>query len=123
MNKLKEAIKILEVIEGLDNIVILNEKDKTFIKNTEISNNIGVFDCLKKKNLLFITHDERFREPQENLVIEENGKLIFPSIQFIELSKFKAISSSPSSKLHNPLVKHLKLKIKDHEASIIIGFD
>ncbi len=123
MNKLKEAIEILEAIEGLDNIVILNEKDKLFIKNTEINNNIGVFDCLKKKHLIFITHDERFREPQENLVIEENGKLIFPSIQFIELSKFNAISSSPSFKLHNSLVKHLNLKIKEDEASIIIGFD
>lgn len=123
MNKIKQAFRILQEIKGLDNIVILDRKDIKLIKNTEIKNNIGVFDCLKKKNILFVTHDERFREPQENLVIEEKGKLIFPSIKFIELSKIKAISSSPSVKLHKSLIKHLKLKIKKNEASMIIAFD
>ncbi len=118
-----KIIQDLEKIEGLSNIKLLKKEDKQNIIGLEDKNNIGVIECIKRNHTLVLTHDERFREPISKTVMNKNKKIIFPSIEFPEVRAKNVVSSSPSEKVHNLLVKKYNIKIINNDATLLIGFD
>ncbi len=121
--KTEKIIKNLAKIKGLSNVKLLTEDDKKQIIKLEDKNNIGVIECANRKHTLILTHDNKFREPASEVVINKEGRIIFPSVPFPEVKAKKVISSSPSEKVHNFLVKKHNLKIKNNDATLLIGFD
>lgn len=119
---LNSIINELKGVKGLNNINLLTKKDINFIKKNEEKRNIGVSECLKRKYVLVLTHNSKFREPEEKIVRFKNNKLILPAVKFSEVKTKNVVSSSPSKEIHNYLVKKFKLKLKD-EATLLIGFD
>ena len=115
-----KIIQDLEKIEGLSNIKLLKKEDKQNIIELEDKNNIGVIECIKRNHTLILTHDERFREPTGEIVI---NKVTFPPIPFPEIKAKNVVSSSPSENVHNLLVKKYTLKIINNDATLLIGFD
>ena len=115
-------IENLKKVKGLDNIILLNKKDFEFIKNNEEPRNLGVFECLKRKYVVVLTHDPSFREPEDKIVRIKDKKLIFPAVQFSEVKAKDVVSSSPGKKVHDYLVKRFNLRLKD-DATLLIGFD
>ncbi len=119
---IKNIIENLKKVKGLDNIILLNKKDLEFIKNNEEPRNLGVFECLKRKYVVVLTHDSSFREPEDKIVKIKDKKLIFPAVKFSEVKAKDVVSSSPSKKIHKYLVKKFKLRLKD-DATLLIGFE
>ena len=119
INKIFECLR---KVNGLDNVKLLNEKLKKEISILEEKNNIGVRECLKRKYVIVLTHDFSFRGPEGKIVKKNNEKIIFPTVPFSEIRAKNVVSSSPSRKVHNLLVRKFNLKLKD-EATLLIGFD
>ena len=115
MMKTEETLKN---ILGIGNVILLNKEQKKRILELEDGNNVGVMKCVKREFCFFCTHDSSFREPDCEIVRKNNEKIIFPPVGFHEIPG--AISSSPSKKVHDWVVKELGLKLKD-EASLLIG--
>lgn len=120
--ELEKIIRGLNKVHGLGNINILNKTQIEFIKYNEDKNNEGVFECLKRKYVLCVTHDSDFRDPEEVIVAKKKDKLIFPPVKFSEVKAKNVVSSSPGKKIHKYLTKEFKLKLND-EATLLIGFD
>ena len=119
---INDILKDLKKVKGLSNINLLNNKLKKCILDMEKKSNIGVLESLKRKYTIVLTHDSNFRKPEEKIVKRENGRIIFPAVSFSEVKTKNAVSSSPSKKVHDFLVKRFNLKLKD-EATLLIGFD
>lgn len=119
---INKVIEDLRKVNGLDNVKLLDEKLKKDTYSLEEKNNVGVRECLKRKYTIILTHDSSFREPEGKIVKKNNRKIIFPAVSFSEVKAKNVVSSSPSKKVHNFLVKKLNLKLND-EATLLIGFD
>ena len=117
-----KIIEDLMKVNGLDNVKLLGERLKEDISSLEEKNNIGVRECLKRKYTAILTHDSSFREPEGKIVVYKNEEIIFPAVPFSEIKAKNVVSSSPSKKVHNFIVKKLNLKLND-EATLFIGFD
>ena len=119
---LRDIISELKKVRGLDNIHLLGENEKRYIQNNEEKRNLGIFECLKRKYILVLTHDSSFREPEEKIVRIEKNKFVFPGISFSEVKAKKVVSSSPGIKVHSYLIKKFKIKIRN-DATLLIGFN
>jgi hypothetical protein len=108
----------LRFTKGLYKPRFLSNKEINRIRTLNEPNNPGVEQVLNKKNVILVFHDSKFRESKEKLVKKHMGQVIFPSVPFPEIKN--SISSSPSKKSHNYLIKNIKIK-KDW-ASLLIGY-
>jgi|SRR3989344_1661123 len=117
------VVRELENIEGLDNIHVLDEKQKERIEFLEEKNNIGVFECLKRQVTLVVTHDSSFREPIKSIVIKGLNKIIFPPVEFPEVNRYDVVSSSPCKIVHEYLIKQFNLDLTAEDATLLIGFN
>ena len=120
--KVRDIITTLSQVRGLSNVTLLKEENKDIIRNLEDEENEGVLSCLDKQFTLVLTHNSEFRAPEGEIAKKENGKIIFPSIPFSEVTAKNVISSSPNKDTHEFLVKQYDLILTD-EATLIIGFD
>ncbi len=114
--------KILWDIQWIKEVVLLNDKDRSFIFENEEDRNHGVYELLRKKIAFVVTHDSSLREPDESIVLQKWEKVIFPTVKFHEIKRDWVISASPSLKVHN----YLKDKFENlwtDDATILIGFD
>jgi|TARA_Y100000310_G_scaffold345729_1_gene468925 hypothetical protein len=119
----KEIVKKLEHIKGLYHINLINEEDKDIINNLEEENNLGVLECLDRKHVVMVTHDSNFRKP-EGSIVNNNGKGIsFPPVSFSEVEAKNVVSSSPTVKVHDYLMKRFELNVDEEHATLLIGFD
>ncbi len=117
INKFIQILK-LRFIKGLHSPTPLKNKEINKIRKLNEPNNIGVEEVLNKKNIILVFHDSKFRKPQKKIVKKIDKEVIFPAIPFPEIKN--SISSSPSKRLHNYLIKNRKTK-KDW-ASLLIGY-
>jgi hypothetical protein len=118
----REVLNILKETKGLDNIILLNEESKDVVRNLEEESNQGVHTCLDRKFTVLLTHDSNFRDPVREIVINENGKTLFPPIPFPEVKARNVVSSSPTKEVHDFLTKEFDLELTD-DATLLIGFD
>ncbi len=118
---IKKIMESLKQVNGLDNVIILSEKDKETIKKLEENNNLGVLEAIKRKFVVACSHNSTFRPPLTKIVEEKNGKIVFPPVPFPEVKAKDVVSGSPSLKVHNFLSKRINLKKDD--ATLIIGFN
>lgn len=121
MNITNQIVNDLKKIKGLDNFIILNNKDKEIIKELEEKNNIGVREAIKRKYTIAFTHDSSFREPEAKIVVKRQDKIIFPPVPFPEIKAKNVVSCSPGYKVDSYLRKRIKAKKDD--ATLIVGFD
>ena len=119
MHPTPNTIKLLEKTPGLSHIRVLTNEEKRMVAALEGKENHGVHACLQYPLTLAVAHDGQFREPPMPIVAIQGDKAVFPPIPFPELGN--AISSSPSKKVHDFLVKHFALPITDDHATLIIG--
>ena len=117
--KTEQIIQLLRKIDGLANIYVLNEEEKRLLAELEEEENHGMHACLTMPITLVLTHDSSFREPAAPIVLQKNGKHTFPPVPFPELQR--AISSSPSKKVHDFLIKRLHLNLGEGDATLVIG--
>ncbi len=117
-----KIIEDLRKVDGLSNVNLLDERLKKETSSLEEENNIGVRECLKRKYVIVLTHDSSFREPESEIVKKDNEMIIFPAVPFSEVKAKNVVSSSPSKKVHDFLVRKFNLKLK-YEATLLIGFD
>jgi hypothetical protein len=119
---LRKITADLENLHGIHDVHMLLKKDKEYIKKHEEIRNIGVFKCLKRDYVFFVTHDSSFRDPEEPIVRIIKESIVFPAVKFSDIKAKNSISASPGTKIHRYLVKRFNLKLKD-EATLLIGFD
>ncbi len=118
----QKIINKLKKIKGLKFHILIPSQDKLIIQNLEDKKNIGVIECLKMPHTLIVSHDNSFRDPPSPIVLKkENSTMpILPPVLFPEIKN--SISSSPSEKVHNFLIKKYNLKLNPQEATLLIGF-
>jgi hypothetical protein len=108
----------LEKLDGLSNVHLLSEEQKNRILEIEEVRNKGVIECAKREKCFVVVHDSTFREPDSEIVVEKDDNVEFPVVGFHEI--VNSISSSPSLKVHEFLVKEFKMELND-EATLLIG--
>ena len=113
----------LEKVSGLKAIAFLNRNMKNLVDNLEEENNHGVFECLERNYTLLLSHDSSFRDPVSEIVDTKNGVVTFPGIDFPEVTGKNVVSSSPSLKVHDALLKSLNLSLATDEATLLVGFN
>ena len=119
---MEQVLQKLKNVKGLSNFNLLHDSHKKKILELEESRNLGVKECLNRQFTIILTHDSSFRPPTTPEVINKDNKITFPPIAFPEVEAKDVVSSSPSEKVHNFLVKEFNLKLKD-EATLLIGFN
>lgn len=119
---IQETIEGLRTIQGLANVHLLSNDEKKIIAQLEDEENDGVHACLAKPFTLVITHDSTFRDPVAPITLKKKNHHIFPPIPFPEVKQKDVISSSPSKKVHDFLVKKFNLDVND-DATLLIGFE
>ena len=115
MNELKK-------VAGLYSFILLNEEDKKEIKKIEDEWNVAVHECLKKRFTILAVHDSVFEEPKEIFKVEKKGRVFLLPVNFDYIDGMRAISSSPSIKVHQHLVDKFGMKLRAEEATLLIGF-
>jgi len=113
---------ILLSIQGIKEVVELNDTDRRYIFEHEEDRNHGVYECLRRQVVFAATHDSTFREPDEAIVMKAWEKVVFPVIEFHEIKRSKVSSSSPGLKIHEYLTPKFQ-KLGDYDATLIIWFD
>ncbi len=113
-------IKKVNKVKGVRFHNFLNNNQKAVIAHMEEKHNQGVHECLKKPFVFVITHDEHFRKPHAPLILANGDDMIFPPQKFPEVHP-KATCSSPSKKVHDFLVRELKMYIDENEATLLVG--
>lgn len=117
-NEMKKLLSIPWILE----CVLLNNEDRKFIFSHEEDRNHWVYECLKRKVLFCVTHDEKLRDPDSLIVLKLGNKVIFPAVSFHEIRRPSTVSSSPWLEVHNYLIKKFK-KVWEYDATILIWFD
>ncbi len=113
-------IRKVSKVKGIRFHHFLNNNQKAVIAHMEDKNNQGIHECLKKSCVFVVTHDEQFRKPLTPLILNNNQGLLFPPHKFPEVHP-KALCSSPSKKVHDFLVRELKMYIDENEATLLVG--
>ncbi len=121
MAHIKKIIKDLHALPGLANIRLLSEEEKQIIAELEDVENHGVHRCIAKQITLALTHNSQFRDPPFPIVLKEGNRYIFPPVPFPELRN--ALSSSPSKKVHDFLIKKMNVDVGNEDATLLIGVD
>ena len=101
---------------------MLSDTDRRYIFEHEEERNHGVHESLRRQVLFAATHDSTFRDPDEAIVMQAWEKVIFPVIEFHEITRKKVSSSSPWMDVHEYLVPKLQ-NFWDFDATLIIWFD
>lgn len=114
--------KLLKV-KWITNWIVLTQADREYIWNHEEERNHGVFECISKKYLICVLHDDNFRNPDADIVVTYHDKVIFPAVPFHEVELNSTISSSPSVLVHNYLCEKFDFYVPENYASILIWFD
>ncbi len=109
-------------IKWIKEVILLDWVDRKFIFDNEEDKNHWVYESLRRKVLLCVTHDDTFRDPDEPIVYKTSVKHIFPWIWFHEVKRNNVVSSSPWIVVHNYLLPKFKKLDKD-DATILIWFD
>jgi len=132
--KLMKALNELG-IKGLRGFIIIGSPQKEFIVRSEEKRNIGVNESLKRKYTICCLHDSFFREPLGNITQKnEAGEIYFPGLPFPEMARLQInenkakniVSGSPSVRVNsylNNIYSIRGIKVREDEATIIIGFD
>lgn len=120
-NKLQKVMQNLSKVKGLTGFLRLNKEDKENIFKLEEKNNYGVFEALARKHTFACAHDSDFREPASEIVAYRDGKINFPPVPFPEVKEKNAVSSSPGYKVDKYLRD--RMKIRNDDATLLIGFD
>lgn len=113
---------VLLSIQGIKEVVLLDNADRGYIFEHEEERNHGVYECLKKKVLFAMTHDNTFRNPDEAIVFQKGKKVIFPTVGFHEIKRSGVISSSPGLIIHTFLSSKFQHLAPD-DATLLVGFD
>lgn len=121
--KPENVLQELKKIDGLGNFFLVSERDKRIIRELEGGENLGVFEALDRDFVLVVTHNSGFREPAGSIVLENNGKIVFPGVPFPEIKAKSVVSSSPSEAVHDFLVKRFGLRLENGEATLLVGFN
>ena len=122
-DKINMIINELEKIPGLYNFAILGETHKKTVLEIKDSRNTGVLRCLGKQFVMVMTHDSKFRQPDNSLVLQTSEGIVFPALPFPEINAKKPISASPSKKVHDYLIKTFDMNITEEHATLLVGFD
>ena len=117
-----DIIERLKNVQGLVDVRIIEWMHILEIEKLESKGNIGVRECLKRRNVSVIVHNSKFRTPSETLVKSDKSEIIFPALPFPELGK-NAISASPSKKTHEFLIKEYQFQDNVELATLLIGLD
>lgn len=112
----------LKKITWIKEVIKLNTEDRNFIFDNEEDRNHWVYETLKRDVVLCFTHDAAFRDPDAPIVIKNWSKVIFPPVSFHEIKRKNVVSSSPSLKVHNYLLKYFENLDKD-DATVFVWFD
>lgn len=123
MSDSQTVLKEVLSMEGISEGFVLEDEDRDNIGELEDEENTGVFECLKKKNVIVVLHDSKFRPPEGDLVKTVDQKVVFPAVPFSGTSGEEAIASSPSRRVHNFLMELFHMHGHTDSATIIIGFD
>ena len=110
-------------MKGVVEVKLLESVHKEDIQKIEKENNLGVLECLRKKNIVIAVHDSSFRDPLGPLVIFNGKGFVLPPLPFPELRGVNVMSGSPSKDVHDFLMKKYSLKDHPEFATILIGFD
>ncbi|MEK6820940.1 MAG: hypothetical protein AABY11_00895 [archaeon] len=119
--EIKHIVHHLSHLRGITREYVLNEEEKKFVSAHEDPNNLGVREAVKRKYCVCLLHDDRWREPTQTIVKQENGGIIFPPVVFPEVAAKNVVSSSPGLKIHTWL--STRVRVEPNEASLLIGFD
>lgn len=118
---MKEVIvKKISKVKGIRFHNFLNNNLKAVIAHMEDKHNHAVHECLKKPCVFLVTHDDNFRKPTAPLILNNNQGMVFPPQKFPEIHP-KALCSSPSKKVHDFLVREMRLFIDENEATLLVG--
>lgn len=95
--------QILLNIQGIKEVIELDDSDRRYIFENEEERNHGVHECLRRQVLFAATHDSTFRDPDEAIVMQSGEKVVFPVVEFHENQRKKVSSSSPGLQVHEYL--------------------
>lgn len=119
---IKKEREVLLNIKWVKEVVLLEDKDRSFIFENEEDRNHWVYEVLRKSVLFVITHDFTFREPDEAIVLQKGDKVIFPTVKFHEINRKWVLSASPWIKVHDYLRNKFE-NLLETDATILVGFD
>lgn len=119
---IKKEKEILLNIVWVKEVVLLEDKDRSFIFENEEDRNHWVYEVLRKSVLFVITHDFSFREPDEAIVLKKWDKVVFPTVKFHEIDRDWVLSASPWIKVHDYLRNKFE-NLLETDATILVGFD
>jgi hypothetical protein len=114
--------QILLQIQWIKEVVELTPTDRRYIFEHEEDRNHWVYECLRRQVVFAATHDSTFREPDEAIVMKAWEKVVFPVIEFHEITRKKVSSSSPWLLIHDYLTPKFE-NFGDYDATLIIWFD
>jgi|TARA_B100001971_G_scaffold176273_1_gene170239 hypothetical protein len=123
MEKLNQIFQELGGIKGLKSIAFLDSNMKEIVNKLEEENNQGVLESVKKDYTLLLSHDSCFRKPVSEVVSYKDGTVMLPPVDFPEVNAREVVSSSPSLKVHDALLKELNISLDAEEATLLIGFN
>lgn len=109
-------------IQWIKEVVLLNDEDRRYIFEHEEEKNHGVYECIKRRVLFSATHDSTFRNPDAPIVLKLWNKVIFPAVNFHEITRPSTVSSSPWIDIHNFLSQKFT-HLDQYDATLLIGFD
>ena len=118
-----KIIKDLERVKGLSNVKLLDQEHKKIIFALEDKNNLGVRECLRRKFTIALAHDSTFRDPVGRIVFNSGSGIVLPPVAFPEVKGRDVVSSSPSENVHRVIVEKLDMRLKEDEATLLIGFN
>ena len=121
-------------VKGLYHFMVLNTFQKNFILHHEELRNKGVRETLTRTYTVASVHDDSLRKPARAIVKKTKGTISFPAVPFPEFTRLKLgkrfalriVSSSPGEQIHEYLrlvYKKKRIRLKNEEATLLIGFD
>tara|TARA_Y100000310_G_scaffold293151_1_gene322538 strand:- start:2543 stop:2917 length:375 start_codon:yes stop_codon:yes gene_type:complete len=123
MEKLNQIFQELGRVKGLKSIAFLDSNMKEIVNKLEEENNQGVLESVKMDYTLLLSHNSSFREPVSEIVSSKDRIIMFPAVDFPEVNAREVVSSSPSLKVHDALLKELNISLDAEEATLLIGFN
>lgn len=116
-------IKKLLDTKWIKQAITVKNNDIQRIAEHEEDRNHGIYEVIRRKNVICITHDDKFRHADSDIVLSYGQKVIFPAVPFHEIQANNVVSGSPSSLVHRHLSKLFPEKLDELDATILIGFE